>query len=172
MAHRCLLIHTDTSRQSQQHREDTDGSRMAYSSIGTRLQAHGYLLAHGMVSDRLLTIGTPSDNNTSIRTPTAHRWLIVPSVPGTHLTAHNSIEKTPTAHGRLIVPSIPGTHLTAHTSIRTPTAHGWLIVPSMPGTHLTAHTSIEKTRTPHGYLLAHGMVSAIICNNGWLIDAC
>ena len=75
---------------------------MAHSYVDARLQAHGYLLAHGMLSDKFLTIGTPhgcllihtdgsrmlsdkfltigtpSDNNNSIeRTPTAHRCLLI-----------------------------------------------------------------------------------------------
>ena len=54
----------------------------AHSSISTRNTPHGCLLAHRMVSDKLLTIGTPSDNNTSIeKTRPPHGWLIVPSMP-------------------------------------------------------------------------------------------
>ena len=50
---------------------------MAHSSINARNTPHGYLLIHTdgsrMLSDKLLTIGTPSDNNNSIeKTRTPH----------------------------------------------------------------------------------------------------
>ena len=48
---------------------------------------------------------------------------------------------------------MPAGHLMAHTNIRT----------------RMAYSSIDARNKPHGYLLAHRMVSAIICNNGWLI---
>ena len=54
---------------------------MAHSYVDTRLQAHGYLLAHGMLSDKFLTIRTPSDSHNSIRTPTAHSSISTRNTP-------------------------------------------------------------------------------------------
>ena len=81
---------------------------MAHSSIGTRNTPHRWLLAHGMVSDKFLTIGTPSDNNNSIeKTRTAHRCLLIHT--DTSRTAHNSIDARLQAHGYLL-------------------AHGWYLI--------------------------------------------
>ena len=71
---------------------------MAHSYVDARLQAHGYLLAHGMLSDKFLTIRTPSDNNNSIeRTPTAHRCLLA------HRMVSDRLLTIGTPHGCLLI---------------------------------------------------------------------
>ena len=75
---------------------------MAHSYVDARLQAHGYLLAHGMVSDKFLTIGTPSDNNNSIeRTRMAHSSINARNTPHGWMLATSRLIPA-SGHRRLI----------------------------------------------------------------------